>query len=334
MLRRLALCALFLGPVTIVAACAAATGAGSDFGTGGAGGDDSSVGPVGAGPSGPSAQSSTTSGDFIDGGFTGAGGGGGMIGDCSEAAKLIYVVGQSYELYSYDPPTKQFKQIGLLDCDPNGFSTPFSMAVDRQAIAWVLYNDGQIYHVDLTDKAKCSPTNFITNQAGFSTFGMGFVSDTNGGTDETLYIGNYSGQNLGKIDPKTLIVTPVGNYNGGGGLNGPAEITGTGDGRLYGFFATNSGFGTSAVAEMDKMTANLKSVVDLPTVEIGSGWAFAFWGGSFYLFTAPTGDSRVTKLTLDPNNPNMGTTTIEVPSVGYVIVGAGVSTCAPVEPPK
>jgi hypothetical protein len=330
MLRRLALCALFLGPVTIAAACAATNGGGSDFGTGGAGGDDESVGP---GPSGPSAQSSTGSGDFIDGGFTGAGGGG-MVGDCSEAAKLIYVVGTSYELYSYHPPTKQFKQVGILDCDPNGFSTPFSMAVDRQAIAWVLYNDGKIYHVDLTANAKCTPTNFIQSQAGFYTFGMGFVSDTSGGTEETLYIGNYSGANLGKIDPKTLTVTSVGNYNGGGGLNGPAEITGTGDARLYGFFAKNSGLGASAVAEIDKATATLKSVVDLPNVEIGSGWAFAFWGGSFYLFTAPTGDSRVTKLTIDPNNPNMGTTTIEVASVGYVIVGAGVSTCAPVEPPK
>jgi hypothetical protein len=337
MLRRLALCALIAGPPALFVACAATNGGGSDFGVGGAGGydDDSSSTTSGpSGPSGPTAQSSTTTGDFIDGGLSGSGGaGGGGIPDCSEAAKLIYVVGTGYELYSYEPPTKQFKQVGILNCPAGGFATPFSMAVDRQAIAWVLYNDGTIWHVDINNGAKCTPSNYFPNQAGFSTFGMGFVANMPGSTEETIYIGNYTGADLGLIDPMTLAAKHVGNYNGGNGLSGAAEITGTGDARLYGFFAT-SDFGATVVAEIDKSTAAIKSYVALPQVTIGSGWAFAFWGGAFYLFTAPSGSSQVTKLTLDPMNPNSGTTTVEVPSVGFVIVGAGVSTCAPVEPPK
>lgn len=336
MLQRLAFCALFIGPAALFAACAATSGGGSHFGTGGAGGDDDSVSSVSsAGPVGPTAQSSSSGGDFIDGGFTGSGGagGGGPPGDCSEAAKLIYVVGTGYELYSYHPPTKEFKQVGILNCPAGGFSTPFSMAVDRQAIAWVLYNDGTIWNVDINDGAKCSPSSYIPNQAGFYTFGMGFVANMPGSTEETIYIGNYSGSDLGKIDPVALKAMHIGNYSGGNGLNGAAEITGTGDARLYGFFA-NANFGTTTVAEIDKTTAAIKSTIDLPQVSIGSGWAFAFWGGAFYLFTAPSGTSQVTKLTIDPMNPNAGTTTVEVPSVGFVIVGAGVSTCAPVEPPK
>lgn len=333
MLRRLALAALFGGAIALPVACAATSGGGSQFGDGGSGGDDDPSGQGGAGATGPGPMSSSSVGNFIDaGGGVGGSDGGGPIDDCTEAAKLIYIVGQSYELYSFHPPTKEIKQVGILAC-PSGGSTPFSMAVDRTATAWVLYSDGKLWNVDINNGAKCSPTNFVSNQQGFYTFGMGFVADTPGSTEETLYVGNYTGSDLGKIDPKTLALAQVGYYNGGGGLTGPAEITGTGDARLYGFFATN-GLGSSAVAEIDKSTATLKSVIQLPNVEIGSGWAFAFWGGAFYLFTAPFGDSQITKLTVDPANPNMGSTQVEVPSVGFVIVGAGVSTCAPIEPPK
>lgn len=316
--------------IVVAAACSASTDGTKTFGN--VGGSSSTGSGSGTGQGGGSStQSSTSSGGFVDGGLTGGGGAGGGS-DCSEAAKLIYVVGTTYELYSYYPPTKEFKQIGLLNCPSNG-ATPFSMAVDRQGIAWVLYNDGNIFHVDIENGASCAKTQYVPGQAGFLTFGMGFVADAPGSSDETLFIGNYNGQNLGKIDPKTLTVTPVGNYSGGNGLTGAAEITGTGSARLYGFFY--KGFGQPTyVAEINKSNAVLESVASPNNVTVGSGWAFAFWGGSFYLFTAPSGDSVVTKFTLDPMDPTMGTVNVEVPSVGFVIVGAGVSTCAPVEPPK
>ena len=66
-------------------------------------------------------------------------------------------------------------------------------------------------------------------------------------------------------------------------------------------------------------------------MEIGDAWAFAFWGGHFWLFTNPNmmGSSQV-----DRYDPSANTTTTEVNSVGFRIVGAGVSTCAPVTPPR
>jgi hypothetical protein len=57
---------------------------------------------------------------------------------------------------------------------------------------------------------------------------------------------------------------------------------------------------------------------------MGSGWAFAFWGGDFWVFTAPAGDSRITRF-----RPSDGSVTTVVDSLGAIIVGAGVSTCAP-----
>ena len=99
-----------------------------------------------------------------------------------------------------------------------------------------------------------------------------------------------------------------------------AELTGTGDGRLYAFHRPTDT--TSAIAEIDKSTAKVIASDPLPGVEQGSAWAFAFWGGYFWLFTQPD-KQRVTRY--DP-------ATKQITLVGgYTspIVGAGVSTCAP-----
>ena len=119
-------------------------------------------------------------------------------------------------------------------------------------------------------------------------------------------------------------LSKVGNYSGG--LTGAAELTGTGDARLYGFFT-----GTPViVAEIDKSNAAILTQAPQPTVNIGSGWAFAFWGGDFWLFTDPAGFSSQ----VDRYQPSSGMTTTVKTNVGTTIVGAGVSTCAPVEPPS
>jgi hypothetical protein len=63
---------------------------------------------------------------------------------------------------------------------------------------------------------------------------------------------------------------------------------------------------------------------DLPGVDIAGGWAFAFWGGDFYTFTAPGDTSTV----VQRFRPSDGTV-VQVASLSLVVVGAGVSTCAP-----
>ncbi len=57
------------------------------------------------------------------------------------------------------------------------------------------------------------------------------------------------------------------------------------------------------------------------------GYAFSFWGGDFYFYTAPTDQTIVTHL-----SSATGTTTNASP-LTFTIVGAGVSTCAPTVPP-
>ncbi|MBA2544434.1 MAG: hypothetical protein H0V17_32630, partial [Deltaproteobacteria bacterium] len=71
--------------------------------------------------------------------------GGCKQGKCVETCgandvELIYTVSSDRALLSFDPkklPGDPFRKIGELSCDRS--SSPFSMAVDRTGIAWVLY---------------------------------------------------------------------------------------------------------------------------------------------------------------------------------------------------
>jgi hypothetical protein len=312
-------CALpiFIG---FLVACPAAQTGTRPANTGGDGGSSST------GMGGEAASSSSSSGQageggslFGDGGLPGTDGGGSS--DCTEEAKLVYIIGQDNKFYSFYPPTLAVTLKGVLSC-PAGGATPFSMAVDRNGIAWVHFSDGKIYHVDVNTVA-CTPSAFVPNQAGFLNFGMGFVSDSPGSEEETLYVADYFGSGLGKIDTKTLVLSYVGPWDALPGL--AAELTGTGDARLYGFFNNFQ----IIIAEIDKQAGNIVSQAPQPSVQIGNGWAFAFWGGDFWLFTSPTGSTQI-----DRYSPASGTTVTVKTNLGTNIVGAGVSTCAPIEPPN
>ncbi|MDI1449064.1 hypothetical protein [Polyangium sp. 6x1] len=311
----------FLVPAVVVFSACGVTPTGTrPSGSGGEGGE-SSGGHGGSAGAGGSAGSGGEGGDlFGDGGIMGAGGGSGDD-TCAEEAKLVYIIGQDNELYSFNPPTLEVKLIGVIDCPTGGLGTPFSMAVDRKGTAWILFSDGRIYHVDVKT-AACAATTFAPGQQGFSTFGMGFVSDSKGSSAETLYVADYNGKGLARINTQTLELSFVGPWDQ---LSGAAELTGTGDARLFGFF----NYTPIIIAEIDKASGNILSQAPQPSVSIGSGWAFAFWGGDFWLFTSPTGDSQIQQY-----RPSTGTTTVVKTGLGTNIVGAGVSTCAPVETPK
>jgi hypothetical protein len=252
-----------------------------------------------------------------------------MCADASDT--LIYAVTTSNTLLRFNPTSAQFAVIGVLDCqDPYG-RNPFSMAVDRGGAAYVLYSEydngtfpppppGNIFRVDLND-ATCSPTAYIAGQQGFTSFGMAFVADTND-LNETLYVASDDAPGrLGAIDEATLTLSLVGQFNPP--IQG-AELTGTGDGRLFGFYAATPLGPTSVLAQIDKASATVIGATPLPTVNQGGAWAFAFYGGAFYLFTSPDdATSIVTRY-----DPTTGSLT-NVATYPEEIDGAGVSTCAP-----
>lgn len=258
--------------------------------------------------------------------MTGGSGGGSSTG-CSVESKFVYVLDRDAGLYKFDPPSLTFTPIGTLTCPAGALENPFSMAVDRNANAWVVYSDGQLFKVD-TKTAGCTPTSFTPGQAGFVTFGMGFSTDGPGSTKDTLYVsqsddlGTTTG--LATIDTQSLVLNPIGMYDQ---MNARAELTGTGDGKLFGAFEGSP----YVVAEIQKSDAKILSQAPQSQIQYAPGssnFAFAFWGGSFWLFVGPGTSTDVFQY--DPQTKN----TQKKTSTAFAIVGAGVSTCAPIEPPK
>jgi hypothetical protein len=249
--------------------------------------------------------------------------------DCPDAGStFIYLVGIGEGLYSFYPPTVTFRRIGTLSCpDPSG-GTPFSMAVDRTGTAYVLYSHGALFRVS-TATAACEPTPFVSGQAGFDArFGMGYSRDTQD-TGETLYVIGETGD-LATIDTTNFSlhrIAPVAPTVDG------AELTGTGGGDLFAFYASTGALPCSsshtcrdsAIGQINKATGQQTNESVLTGVSQGQAWAFSFWGGDFYTFTeASVGGTRITRY-----RPTDGSIVTVAQRSDFRIVGAGVSTCAP-----
>jgi hypothetical protein len=206
------------------------------------------------------------------------------------------------------------------------------MAVDRNAVAWVNYTDycttGTVYKVSTKD-ASCEAAPTFTLPLNWYGVGMGFSTDTAGGTAETLYVTsemflNNNNLGLGKLDFSQKSLVTIGQFTGDPLLTGQlCELTGTSDARLFGFFGNIS---PVRVVQMDK-TANILS--DMPVNGINSpyNWTFSFWRGAFYLFTSPDDTTPSTVTRFDPTTKSVDTS--YVLAAPEVIYGAGVSTCAP-----
>jgi hypothetical protein len=234
---------------------------------------------------------------------------------CIEASRWIYVVDQSAWLSRFDPSTFTFTDIAQLRCP--GSSNTMSMAVDQNAVAWVLYGDGNLFKVDTTTGA-CQATGFKPNQHNMYTFGMGFVFEPSTGQD-TLYIADYS--TLATISVPDLVVTPVASISAG-----LPELSGTGDGQLWGFAASYTSGTVSAptLFQFDpKSGATLKSY-PYTSMRVPGSWAMKFWGGSFWMFT----DASIYRASREA--PSKAELVGTYPR-GSGIVGAGVSTCAPLQ---
>src|SRR5262245_56437859 len=117
-----------------------------------------------------------------------------------------------------------------------------AMTVDPSGSIWVNYmDDGKIYKVD-SKTLVCTTTVYVAGGGiGFSpVLSMQFLSNKN---EATLYVSDHTGdakneltgKGLAKIDAATMRVTALGPFTGS--LSGHrCELTGTRDGRLFGFF--------------------------------------------------------------------------------------------------
>lgn len=241
--------------------------------------------------------------------------------------RLIYVVDDASRLWSFDPsklPDDPFHEVGTLDCPSS--TTPFSMAIDRTGIAWVVYSDGDVYRASIID-ATCAPepVSGFTDDGVDILFGMGFVAERPGSATERLFIAtDDDARELAWLDTakRPAPWMEVGTIKGR--QSSHPELTGTADARLYGYFPEH---GAGFVQEIDRKTAALRgkrfSLGGDLTGTINA-WAFAFWGGAFYMFTTIDANSTVRRI-----DRKTGKTAVVLEHLDQRIVGAGVSTCAP-----
>lgn len=252
-------------------------------------------------------------------------------GSCSDdAVKLIYLVDSSSDFLSFDPrllPSDPFRVIGKLDCG-FGLGSPFSMSVDRNGIAWVVYDTGQMFKVDITN-AHCEPSAFQPGASGSTTFGMGFATDVPGGDTEKLYLAANNGSNALHAIDTAHTVTPrsVGTITAT--TSESPELTGGADARLYGFYPASSSI--AFVQEIDRTNgAAVGPRLNLGSTPLGdiNAYAFAQWAGVFYIFTTTFDDFGFNNSVRTVNRAT-GTYEVTMTHIPFRITGAGVSTCAP-----
>lgn len=287
----------------------------------------------GAGSDGGSAFSNSGSGD--SGSIVGSGGDAATDDGCSEEAKLVYVLSLEGDLYSFAPADKKFTKIGALNCGSG--LVPISMAVDRNAVAWVNLRPSSGIDPDILFKVDTKTLKCEASKVQGTMGGMGFSLNAGTKDQETLFVAGDGSSGLGseglnKVNFTTESLELVTDFPEPSDL----ELTGTGDGKLYGFLVDETDSLPLAVAQVDKTTAAFSGRFDLPQVEQPQApmFAFSFWGGDFYIYTATsTSASKSTNVTrYRPSDSSVDTKYMT--NIGFHIVGAGVSTCAPTAPPK
>jgi hypothetical protein len=240
-----------------------------------------------------------------------------------DACTAIYLVSSQNRLHAFKPKTGKLELQGPLNCPGAAGTRPFSMAVARTGKAQVVFNDGKLYEVDISD-ASCSATKFTPNQApGFRLFGMGYAPNK-GDDGETLYVAEITfrapSKGLARVNTETGELSYIGGFSINPGRS--IELTPSGNGPLYGYFINELGVGGTLV-EIDTDSAK---IVDMTALRVGTNsaaLAIAGWGGSFYIFTSIPGGTQVTR-----HDPKTMKTKV-VTTIDETIVGAGVSTCAP-----
>lgn len=265
------------------------------------------------------------SGGFFDSSVTGAG--------CTDSAKLVWTLELNKRVSKFDPKTGIFTNVGFLACPgSSAFFQPFSMGMDRNAVAWVLYSDytnavpPQLFAVD-TSTLACTPTGWTT-QNNLKEFGIGFSTNTVDGEEDTMFIAggpdtDATTVTLASLSTQTFQPTVIGSTGGW------AELTGNAKAELWAYIPKGT---TPRLEQLNKATGAPLQTFNLAT-PVGSPqtWAFASWGGDFWIFLKRDADPATVVYQVDGANGTIKNT-INTNSVGTPrnIIGAGVSTCAPV----
>lgn len=255
---------------------------------------------------------------------------------CVGTGDGIYLVSDMGQLVTFDPDTLIFEDLGAIECPTDGF--PFALAVDRQGHALISYFSEtppfaiETFAIALANPDACEPV-VLPLPEGRMLAGTGYASTSAAEPCDDLYlfstpmIEGATGV-IGRIDRDTSEYVEV-----GAAPYYQAQLSGTGDGRLFGFAGTEGGE-LGSIASLVRFDIADAAVIDdeaLDGLNADNGLGFAFWGGDVYFFTDDAQDTSVVTR-LDYDGSDGGGTSVVVDHTPMRIMGAGVSTCAPFVP--
>ncbi|HEY2410258.1 MAG TPA: hypothetical protein VGI10_29840 [Polyangiaceae bacterium] len=239
------------------------------------------------------------------------------VPSCGDGGKdEIFVLTTDNVLWAFDPMSSVFRFVGVVTCPSSG--SPFSMGVGSDGFALSVFNNGDLMRID-TRTAACAGTSYVSGQAGFSVFGMGFAPNSATDPRERLYVaqqGSLESKGLGAIDPTSFAFTFIGPFSDA--TLPSIEFTSSADGRLFGY-SLAVGVPSGLLLEIDKQNASILSKREL-AIPTASAKAFAYFHGQFYFFTTE-GDFQTTAVTRF--DPQTGAVT-NVAILLEVVVGAGL----------
>jgi hypothetical protein len=262
------------------------------------------------------------------------------IPDCDTIARWIYLATIEGRLLRFEPDTGTLTPIAPIDCATR--TGAYSMGIDREANAFVRFGDNAVRRVSTVDGA-CEGEGPPAGEASFGSYGMAFVGE--GEESEVLYVAGErnplvsDGVWLGRIDGTEL--TPLARLESPALAMSPPELTGTATGELWAYYPNGSAM-TSGTPQLEglffrrydpRTGATLRTIHVTENLPEGwrndtpGAWAFAFWGGRFYVFLSQSAEhSQIFRVRVETGEVERVTA-----DAGYVITGAGVSTCAPTD---
>ena len=236
--------------------------------------------------------------------------------DCDYTSDLVYVIDRADEaIYLFDPTDYSFDLVGELDCGIFAGS-PGSMSVSRDGYAYVRYSDNTVYQVDL-ESMECVETSYDVDFGGF---GMGYATNSGSTWRDQLYVANANEIAVVNTDTWNLSVI--------GSLPSQSELTGNADGELWAILPLET---PAKLVEVNKTNGSIVDTINLSSMPNPTDidtFAFATWGGEFWVFIRTYGMGSSTDVYRVTSG---GVMTKVSEDTGMDVVGAGVSTCAPTD---
>jgi hypothetical protein len=226
------------------------------------------------------------------------------------SSPTAYLLAYDGTLFAFDPGSLETRSLGVVSCVASTTIRPYAFTVAAPGTAYVLYDDGNIYAVDLTT-LDCEPTRYQQNQLDLN-WHVGITVGAGTAADRLYYYGQGASPLLAVSDLTSFQLFELGPT--GSGLTAlPADLKSDAYGRL---FALGAG---GVLQQLDPATGAILGQDSTGFDCDQNGWALLPYDGQLYFVSGPAGGVSRYDVTTKALFP--------LGQVNQAIVGAGTTPC-------